>query len=130
MFKIELVKGKTIVEVVGLKKQEESVVLKLGDKSELEFHHEQSCCESVWLEDFEFSGKSIIGAKILDVILVSEKQGDTEWGTMTWTFYKVQTDKGELFMRWCGESNGYYLEDVDIKYTSPDGKVSNFISYY
>ena len=130
MFKIDLVKGKTIVEVVGLKKQEESVVLKLGDKSELKFHHEQSCCESVWLEDFEFSGKSITGAKILDVILVSEKQDDTEWGTMTWTFYKVQTDKGELFMRWCGESNGYYSEDVDINYTSPDGKVSNFISYY
>ena len=130
MFTFELVKSKTIVEVVGLKKQEESVVLKLNDKSELEFYHEYSCCENVWLEDFEFSGKSIIGAKILDVILVSEKQDDTEWGTMTWTFYKIQTDKGELFMRWCGESNGYYSEDVDIKYTSPDGEVSKFNRYY
>lgn len=126
----ELVIGKIIVAVVGLKKQEESVTLKLDDKSELEFYHEQSCCENVWLEDFEFSGKSIVGSKILDVVLVSENQDDTEWGTMTWTFYKIQTDKGELFMRWCGESNGYYSEDVDIKYTSPDGKVSNFNSYY
>ena len=130
MFTFELVKGKTIVEVVGLKKQEESVVLKLDYNSELEFYHEYSCCEDFWLEDFEFSGKSIIGAKILDVILVSENQDVTEWGTMTWTFYKVQTDKGELFMRWCGESNGYYSEDVDIKYTSPDGKASNFNKYY
>lgn len=126
----ELVIGKIIVAVVGLKKQEEFVTLKLDDKSELEFYHEQSCCENVWLEDFEFSGKSIVGSKILDVVLVSENQDDTEWGTMTWTFYKIQTDKGELFMRWCGESNGYYSEDVDIKYTSPDGKVSNFNSYY
>ena len=119
----ELVKGKTVVEVVGLKKQEDSVVLRLDDKSELEFYHEYSCCESFWLEDFEFSGKSIIGAKILDVALVSEKQEVADNGSMTWTFYKIQTDKGELFMRWCGESNGYYSEDVDIKYTSPDGEV-------
>ena len=125
----ELVKGKTVVEVVGLKKQEDSVVLRLDDKSELEFYHEYSCCENFWLEDFEFSGKSIIGAKILDVVLVSEKQDVTEWGSMTWTFYKVQTDKGELFMRWCGESNGYYSEDVDIKFTSTDGKVSSFNRY-
>ena len=130
MFTFELVKGKTIVEVVGLKKQEESVVLKLGDKSELEFYHEYSCCEDFWLEDFEFSGKGIVGAKILDVLLVSEKQEVTYDGSMTWTFYKIQTDKGELFMRWCGESNGYYSEDVDIKYTSSDGKVSNFNKYY
>ena len=126
----ELVKGKTIVEVVGLKKQEESVVLRLDDKSELEFYHEYSCCENFWLEDFEFSGKSVIGAKILDVVLVSEKRDVTEWGSMTWTFYKIQTDKGELFMRWCGESNGYYSEDVDIKFTSPDGEVNEYNRYY
>ena len=126
----ELVKGKTIVEVVGLKKQEESVVLRLDDKSELEFYHEYSCCENFWLEDFEFSGKSVIGAKILDVVLVSEKRDVTEWGSMTWTFYKIQTDKGELFMRWCGESNGYYSEDVDIKYTSPNEEVSKLNRYY
>lgn len=130
MFTFELLKGRTIVEVVGLKKQEESVVLKLNDKSELEFYHEQRCCESVWLEDFEFSGKSIVGAKILDVILVSEERDNADLGSMTWTFYKIQTDKGELFMRWYGESNGYYSEDVDIKYTSPDGEVSKYNRYY
>ena len=130
MFTFELVKGKTIVEVVGLKKQEESVVLKLDDNSELEFYHEYNCCEDFWLEDFEFSGKGIVGAKILDVLIVSEKQEVTDNGSMTWTFYKIQTDKGELFMRWCGESNGYYSEDVDIKYTSPDGEVSRLNRYY
>ena len=126
----ELVKSKTIAEVVGLKKQEESVTLKLDDKSELEFYHEYSCCENVWLEDFELSGKDIVGAKILDVLLVSEKQEVTDNGSMTWTFYKIQTDKGELFMRWCGESNGYYSEDVDIKYTSPEGEVCQYNRYY
>ena len=130
MFTFELVKGKTVVEVMGLKKQEEFVTLKLDDNSEIEFYHEQDCCENVWLEDFEFSGKSIIGAKILDVILVSENREDTNGGSMTWTFYKIQTDKGELFMRWCGESNGYYSEDVDIKYTYPNGEVSEYNRYY
>ena len=130
MFTFELVKGKTIVEVVGLKKQEESVTLKLDDNSELEFYHEYSCCEDFWLEDFEFSGKDIVGAKILNVLLVSEKQEVTDNGSMTWTFYKIQTDKGELFMRWCGESDGYYSEDVDIKYTPPNGEVYQYNKYY
>lgn len=130
MFTFDLVKGKTILEVVGLKKQEESVVLKLHDNSELEFYHEQNCCENVWLEDFEFSGTRIVGATILDIILVSEKQEDNDWGSKTWTFYKVQTNKGELFMRWCGESNGYYSEDIDIKYTSPNGELIKYNKYY
>ena len=129
MFTFDLVKGKTITAVWGLKKQEESVLLSLDDNSQIEFYHEQNCCENVWLEDFEFSGKDIIGGTILDVVLVSEKQEDSDWGSKTWTFYKIQTSKGELFMRWCGESNGYYSEDVDIKYVSPDGHEIKYDKY-
>lgn len=129
MFTFDLVKGKTITAVYGLNKQEDSVLLSLDDSSQIEFYHEQSCCENVWLEDFEFSGRDIIGGTILDIVLVSERQEDSVWGSKTWTFYKIQTTKGELFLRWCGESNGYYSEQVDIKYISPDGKMKRY-GYY
>lgn len=115
----KVVKNQVIDTVVGLEKQSDELVLNFKSGDSIRMYHDYSCCESVWLEDFE-SPKGLIGSTIIDLI-IEENQEESEWGSRTWTFYKLMTTKGELFLRWCGESNGYYSEDVDIEYIELDG---------
>lgn len=118
---IESLVGLVIDEVIGLEKQSDKVEIKTKCGKSAFFYHSQDCCESVDLNDFEFSGVSFEGAKILSAE-ISTNQGDEDSDnkpceyseSFTWSFYKIKTDKGELWMRWLGESNGYYSESVDF----------------
>ena len=77
------------------------------------FYHEYSCCESVWLTQVDGISDKIIGSRIVIAEVVTDEK-DTECGHITWTFYKIGTNKGMIDFRWCGESNGYYSETVDL----------------
>lgn len=108
--------GLTVLDINGLEENSEEVVIKFNCGSKAVFYHQQDCCESVWLNDFEFSGLSWVGAKVLSAEIATN-ESVSDYNSTTWTFYKINTDKGELFMRWCGESNGYYSESVDFEFT-------------
>lgn len=95
------------------------------DKTELKFenkevtyvfYHDQSCCETVEIEDITGDLSDLEGSS-LTLAEVSSKHGCfSEYSdSCTWTFYKFATIKGYVDVRWFGYSNGYYSEAVDLK---------------
>ena len=103
--------GKVIKKVEGLEKESESVSITFTDDWCVNFHHEQNCCESVCLIDFE--NDNVEGGVIINAEEIMEEEEDYH-SSQTWTFYKIETTKGEIWMRWLGVSNGYYSEAVHI----------------
>ena len=77
------------------------------------FYHEYSCCESVWLTQVDGINDKIIGSRIVIAEVVTDEK-DTEYGHITWSFYKIGTNKGMIDFCFQGESNGYYSETVDL----------------
>jgi len=106
--------GKVIANIEGLRKQSEAVYISTECDKVYMFYHMQSCCEDVRLEDYELDS-DLIGATILSVEVNSNESYSNAYDSATWTYYKIKTTKGELTMRWYGQSNGYYSEKVDFK---------------
>jgi len=78
--------------------------------------HEQDCCEGVGLHDMDNELSVLEGTPILtaEESSNSDNKPSEDADSWTWTFYRFQTAKGGLVMRWLGESNGYYSESVDL----------------
>ena len=98
--------------VLGIYYDEENFQI-LTDDCVYAFYHQQDCCESVWLTQVDGISDKLIGSRIV-IAEVATDEKDTEYGHITWTFYKIGTNKGMIDFRWCGESNGYYSETVDL----------------
>lgn len=122
---IEKMVGETIASVEGLEKESERVVIKCESGLTFTFFHSQYCCEEVRLYDFDGDAGDLIGGTVLSAEDVSSSDDDVKPGkyseSWTWTFYKIETSRGGLWMRWLGESNGWYGEEVNVKVTrKPD----------
>jgi hypothetical protein len=113
---------------------QDGVLVFITDEGDVyQMYHDQDCCESVTLEDFELGeARKILEGHVVGIADESSSSDlpplpssyDGGWDnpdrnkytpdSYTWTFYKLATDAGWLDIRWYGESNGYYSESVDF----------------
>lgn len=112
----ETLKGKTLV---GIFREEDDEIgneilwFVTSDGGVYYQAHDQSCCEEVRIEDICGDLNVLIGFPLIEAEEVSN-ENETEWGSETWTFYKLRTEKGAVTIRWYGSSNGYYSEEVSF----------------
>ena len=110
--------GKTLSEV---KVNNDTIFFNCTDGTRYQMYHSQDCCESVTVEDVCGDIEDIIGSPVLVADEVTSRSNpddvnmdDSYQDSFTWTFYKIDTAKGGVTIRWYGSSNGYYSESVDF----------------
>lgn len=93
----------------------------LTEKNYVRMYHEQDCCEGVWIEDICGDLEDLVNAHIVyfEEVCSDNMQPLNDYDeSFTWTFYRIQTTKGSVDIRWYGSSNGYYSESVDIDFVT------------
>ena len=86
-----------------------------NDEVRYVLYHDQDCCESVYVEDIIGDLEDLMNLPLL----ISREDTNAEdpetcdnGESYTWTFYNFATLNGYVTIRFLGESNGYYSEDV------------------
>ena len=115
-----ILKGQIITSIEDLEYGSSRVIFETSDGRRFEMSHSQDCCEIVSIEDVCGDVNDLLNSPILlaeeitsdeDPIEVNKEYHDALY---CWTFYKLSTFKGDITIRWYGESNGYYSVGVDF----------------
>lgn len=119
-----VLKGKTIISMIK-NADDDEIVFETSEGDKYLMYHDQNCCESVYVESICGDIEDILNSPVLVAEEVVSADVDPEGvgesnvvyrdDSFTWTFYKIDTAKGGVTIRWYGTSNGYYSEDVSFK---------------
>lgn len=114
--KIEQFKDK-VFDKVTVSKCKDAILFQEVTGERYLMYHDQDCCEDVFIESIDGDLQSLVGNQIVLAEQVNsvDRKGLSDWtDSYTWTYYKLATCKGYITIRWYGESNGYYSENVDL----------------
>jgi hypothetical protein len=111
--------GKTLSKIERKygKNNEDELYFTTVDNEVFKMYHDQSCCESVNLEDIVGDFDDLLHSRIAYAEEVSNQSNgpkNDNHESYTWTFYKISTIRGSITLRWYGQSNGYYSERVNF----------------
>lgn len=108
--------GLTIETISGLEEGSEKATFKCTTGEVFEMYHDQDCCETVQVAEVIGDVVDLMGYPVVEAEESSNNDSFPRAGydSWTWTFYKIGTTKGFVTIRWLGESNGYYSEDVSF----------------
>lgn len=106
---VDVLLGKTLTKIDNDTTDE--LIFHTSDGEVFKMYHEQDCCESVEIEEIIGDLNDLLNTP-LTMAEETTQEGESDWGSQTWTFYKFATIKGYVTIRWLGESNGYYSESV------------------
>jgi hypothetical protein len=102
--------------VINADKDEVTFYCKTGEIYKLSHH--QDCCESVTVEDICGELNDLLDSPITQAEEnsnsdpIADRPADDSF---TWTFYRLSTARGQVVIRWLGQSNGYYSESVSFE---------------
>lgn len=113
---LELI-GKTIIKLIVEQGEDNYVTFICSDGTIYDMWHDQDCCETVTIEEIIGNLDFLLRSPVTMAEVASNNNHDKEtWKkdekSTTWTFYKLATVRGYVTIRWLGESNGYYSEEV------------------
>lgn len=112
--------GQTLVRIEG-KVGDDVLRFVAADGTKFVFWYEHDCCAQCRVMDIIGEQDDLCGSPILFAEEVSsEGAPPPEYpDSWTWTFYRFGTAKGTVTIRWLGESNGYYSEQVSFRVETP-----------
>jgi glutathione peroxidase-family protein len=90
--------------------------------------YEQDSGAEVYVEDISGDLADLIGSPLTAAeevrcdnhVRSPRGRGRGQPDSTTWTFYKLDTIKGGVTIRWLGNSNGYYSEQVSFERVAPN----------
>lgn len=123
---VSVLLGKTLVAIEVERTSDDYILFHTSDGEVYRMYHSQDCCESVCIEDICGDLEDLIGEPLIvaeevnnyhEAYTLLQPNPEIEGGvdeSFTWTYYKFDTKKGGVSIRWFGTSNGYYSESVDF----------------
>lgn len=110
---IEQLVGETLL-TVEVNHANDEIIFQTESGRRFKMYHSQDCCESVYVEDICGDLEDLIGSPVLVAVEAQSDEQEINGGYSVWTFYKLDTAKGGVTIRWCGSSNGHYSVAVSF----------------